>query len=346
MAKARSLADLLRIRAANAKLLDRVDGHLGTALGFKTVKGEITTEPCVTVFVPKKVAEPLVPKSQRVPKELQGPDGLTCATDVVTGAKADGEPPSPPLDEKNQQIVEELQSGTLGIIGGIQLAFFEGGAGFVGTAACVVSRGPKKGLLTNQHVGGSPGRPIYHPDPGRYRIGFTRASVAMDPDEYYLNHLIDEENAYYRIDCAFIELQGEALELAQPGLHELGPIGKPLPLDLGTMGPLGTKVISIGRTRGIQRGTIVAFGYEFNDQDESVYTDYLIIGERAGVPFSDHGDSGKLIVTDDAKKNAVALLWGGWSERLRKGHGQENWTYAIDVNKPLKQLGLTIEGGS
>ena len=78
------------------------------------------------------------------------------------------------------------------------------------------------------------------------------------------------------------------------------------------MGPIGRRVVSIGRTRGITRGTIMAFGYEWYDEEESIYTDYLILGE-GGQIFSDHGDSGKLIVTDDANRNAVALLWGGGS---------------------------------
>jgi hypothetical protein len=107
------------------------------------------------------------------------------------------------------------------------------------------------------------------------------------------------------------------------------------------MGPLGKKVISIGRTRGIQRGTIVAFGYEWYDAEASIYTDYLVIGEHGGA-FSDHGDSGKLIVTDDATHRPVALLWGGWYEKLRKGVGQENWTYAIDINKALGKLEVDI----
>jgi hypothetical protein len=164
----------------------------------------------------------------------------------------------------------------------------------------------------------------------------------MDPDEYYFNGLIDEEDAYYRIDCAFVEVQDAAAPLLKPGLHRLGSIGAPIPLDLNTMGPIGRKVVSIGRTRGIQRGTIAAYGYEwYDDPTSSVYTDYLIIGEKGKV-FSDHGDSGKLIVTDDAEQNPIALLWGGWHERLRRGHGQENWTYAIDINKALNKLEVEV----
>ena len=40
MPKATSLGDLLRIRAANAALIDQVNDNLGCALGFKTVKNK------------------------------------------------------------------------------------------------------------------------------------------------------------------------------------------------------------------------------------------------------------------------------------------------------------------
>ena len=58
--------------------------------------------------------------------------------------------------------------------------------------------------------------------------------------------------------------------------------------------------------------------------------------------FSDHGDSGKIIVTDDSAHNVVALLWGGWQKRLRRGKMQEDWTYAIDINYVLDLLVVDV----
>ena len=139
--------------------------------------------------------------------------------------------------------------------------------------------------------------------------------------------------------------------LIDPELPGIGPVGSPLALDLDTMGPVGRRVTSVGGRRGLQRGTIAAFSYEFYDQQEPGYTDYLIIGDddvnSEGVQvtrtaFSDQGDSGKIIVTDDANKNVVALLWGGWQQRLRHGKMQEGWTYAIDINYVLNLLDIDI----
>ena len=97
----------------------------------------------------------------------------------------------------------------------------------------------------------------------------------------------------------------------------------------------------MSRTRGVQRGTVAGYAYEWRDGEESIYTDLLVIGEEGEV-FSDKGDSGKILVTDDEVHRPVALLWGGWQERLRQGREQENWTYAIDLGKVLDRLHLQL----
>ena len=161
---------------------------------------------------------------------------------------------------------------------------------------------------------------------------------------------MDEPRAKYVLDSAFVELyvdiEDAEVEPRIPLLDDGGQIvykelGDPLELDLDTMGPVGQEVVGVGRTRSFQRGTITAFGYEYHDEGTSSrYTDYLIVGED-GSEFSDPGDSGKLIVTRDGQR-PVALLWGGWREQLRAGRGQENRTYAIDINLVLEKLRVEL----
>ena len=136
-----------------------------------------------------------------------------------------------------------------------------------------------------------------------------------------------------------------------PHLFGIGSIGKPLPLDLDTMGPIGKRVLSVGSRRGVQGGTIMAYSYEYYDGDEFLYTDYLILGDEGigqnGLPFlptafSDHGDSGKLVVTDDQNHNAVALLWGGFPAQLRPSRQMEKWSFASDVSRVLNLLNVDI----
>ena len=153
--------------------------------------------------------------------------------------------------------------------------------------------------------------------------------------------IIDETRSYVRCDCGFVAVDDHLKSHVQPGLYAIGTTGPLQRIDPDKMDIIGQKVISIGRTRGVQRGTIAAYAYEFNDGFFSIYTDLLIIGED-GKAFSWKGDSGKIIVTDDAEHRPVALLWGGWQEKLRHGREQEIWSYAIDLGKVLDALELEL----
>ena len=86
MPEAKSLRDLLRIRAANRDIIEKVSGNLGSALGFKKPTGEeVSEEPAVIIFVERKIDNRWLSSSERIPAMLNGPDGLTCTTDVVEG---------------------------------------------------------------------------------------------------------------------------------------------------------------------------------------------------------------------------------------------------------------------
>lgn len=160
-------------------------------------------------------------------------------------------------------------------------------------------------------------------------------------DEKWYEGVIDEVNSYVRCDCGFVVVDENLSRHVASGLHVIGKTGPLLRINPDTIDIIGQKVISIGRTRGVQRGTVVAYAYEYCDEIRSIYTDLLIIGEE-GRAFSWKGDSGKIIVTDDEDHRPVALLWGGWQERLRHGREQENWTYAIDLGKVLDRLNLEL----
>jgi hypothetical protein len=351
--EAKSLNDLLQIRTGNRDKIEAVNGNLGTALGFKWTNGECTKHPAIIIFVPQKIALELVPEEERVPKWLEAPDGTWCLTDVVTGGKAETLEefePLPELSEENKRIVQELRSGRIGLIGGIQLAALEEGIAdsehaFVGTAGIAVRHieNGQAGFLTNQHVADESGRRIYHPWHLYYGIGYSRSTLEYATDQVWYEGIIDEAYSYVRCDCGFVAVDEHLINHVRPGLHVIGQTGPLLRTDPNTMDVIGQKVISIGRTRGAQRGTIVAYAYEFQDDFFSLYTDFLIIGED-GKAFSWKGDSGKIIVTDDDAHRPVALLWGGWQERLRHGREQENWTYAIDLGKVLDRLNLKLLG--
>ena len=258
------------------------------------------------------------------------------------------------LSEAKLNLRERLRGWSDRVTPGSQIAGIDlAGDGYLGTLGCFArDRGSGElGFITNQHVGDHEGNVLYFPLPGARRVGIVQRMREFVLDQARFAGLINEPTARFRIDCAFValhdDLPGDDIDTAVPVLRgdgeaELRRLGSPAALNLESMEPIGQRVVGVGRTRSFQRGTIVAFAYEYHDEHgDSRYTDYLIVGEE-GDEFSDHGDSGKLIMTDDDDLRPIALLWGGWQERLRRGREQENWTYAIDIGYVLDKLGVDI----
>jgi DNA/RNA endonuclease G (NUC1) len=331
---------------------------LGTALGFKYRNRVRTSHAAVIVFVPRKMSD--LPIDRRVPTTLSVEvDGVRCwcFTDVVVGGKANEyiDPPRP--TSANVALAGRLQGVNKRLVGGVQIGGSFDVTGedgvdrpqvFVGTIGCaVVDRDDPDivGLLTNHHVAATRDRAIFQPapdTPGSRKIGQTvRAFEEIDDEDHY-HGLLDEPNASVRIDCAFVRLAPNEIANVAEGLHTIGPLGELMTISLESMDVIGTRVSSIGRTRGVQHGVVYAYSYEWHDEPSlSVYTDFLIISDDEHGVFSDRGDSGKLIITRDDRR-PLALLWGGWDERLRHARGKENWTYAIDLSKVLDKLNVDL----
>ncbi len=346
MAQAQTLRDLMRIRAHNRESLDSINGNLGTALGFKKRTGQpLSKEPAIIVFVPQKINPKWIPESQVIPKQLEGPDGLECALDVVEGGKAETEKDVPPAVD---ELTERLRGWDDQVWAGSQVSHWvnqDEGSYSIGTLGAFARKRDDEalGFLTNQHVGIEPGKKLLHPVPWGTPLGTTEKVIEYVTDEDWYGPLVDEPSTWVRVDCAFVRLVPDFnLADINPHMIGVGQLGPVKSISLDDMSIIGQKVLRVGRTTGLRRGTVVAFGYEFVDaRDATGYTDLLIIGDN-DVPFSTHGDSGSLIVTDGGQFNPIGLLWGGWQERLRTGHAQENWTYGIDLTRVLDALEIDL----
>ena len=346
MSEAKSLKDLMRIRAHNRNFLDSINGNLGTALGFKKKSGQtLSKQPAIIVFVPQKINPKWIPQAQMIPEKLDGPDGLWCALDVVEGGKAKTEKEIPLVMD---ELVMNLRGWADKVWGGSQVAHWidqNTGSYSMGTlGAFARSRNDGTlGFLTNQHVGIEPGKKLFHPVPWGTHLGTTDRVLEYVEDQEWYGPLVDEPDTYVRVDCAFVKLASgfneSDINTQMMGVGELGPVKN---ISLDDLSIIGQKVLRVGRTTGLRRGTIVAFGYEFVDvSDVATYTDLLILGDN-NIPFSTHGDSGSLIVLDNPQLNPIGLLWGGWEEKLRSGYAQENWTYGIVLNRILDALEIDM----
>lgn len=368
---ARSLGDLLEIRDHHHARLTATPGVLGTALGH--VQGGA---PGLLVFVRYKIAAKWVAPAQLVPRELTGPAGQVCPVAVIESSAdldmsllaelGDGtrvrlpvtqlQPPSP-LDAARHELRAYLRGWSDRLLPGSQLAATgPGGQLREGTLSCFVrdARGTP-GFLTNEHVAGAVGQVLYHPTSYARPVGRTVASVLVVADEQRFGGRVDQPNAYYSVDAAFVALDAGLgagdVEPRMPylranGMVELRRLAAPWQLTLDGMGPVGRAVVSVGRTRSFQRGRIAAFGYRWvSSEGSEFFTDYLVVGDGPE-PFSAPGDSGKLLAIDDgAALRPVALLWGGAAGEMYLGAEQSRWSYATDLGLALASLGLELIGG-
>jgi hypothetical protein len=215
--------------------------------------------------------------------------------------------------------------------------------GTIGAFVKSRSNDKKLGLLTNMHVGIESGQKLYHPLPNGMHIATTDRVIEWVDDQEWYGSFTDEPNARVRADCAFAKID-PSFDVSNLNVQMMGvgQLGRLWPISLDDMSIIGQRVLRVGRTTGLRRGTITAFGYEFEDEkSQTSYTDLLIVGDN-DIPFSTYGDSGSLIVLDNQEMNPVGLLWGGWMEKLRTGHAQENWTYGISLGRVLDALDIDL----
>jgi CARDB len=203
-------------------------------------------------------------------------------------------------------------------------------------------------ILSNNHVlananNASIGDPEYQP--GVYDGG-TSADIVANLSAF---KTIDFSGGSNTIDAAI-------------ALTNAGNVGNGTPLDDGYGAPasqifddadhngtfdnrndlLGVAVKKYGRTTKLTHGTITAINATVSVCYEVVYifcvksatfVDQLIVTPGT---FSDGGDSGSLIVTDDATSNPVALLFAGSSSE----------TIANRIDLVLNYFGVHVDGGS
>ncbi|HET7603299.1 MAG TPA: hypothetical protein VFK36_09815, partial [Gemmatimonadales bacterium] len=100
----------------------------------------------------------------------------------------------------------------------------------------------------------------------------------------------------------------------------------------------GMLVQKCGRTTGCTHGRVSAVGATISVQYEAGVATFnnqvVITSTSKRSPFSDSGDSGSLIVTDDASANPVALLFAG----------SRSSTIGNPIGAVLSALGVTIDG--
>ncbi|HWC74423.1 MAG TPA: CARDB domain-containing protein, partial [Gemmatimonadales bacterium] len=204
-------------------------------------------------------------------------------------------------------------------------------------------------ILSNNHVlansnGASIGDPEYQPGP--YDGGTSADQIATLTDFQVISFASNGSNT---IDAAIALSSPDLLDNAVPSDDGYGMPNSKIYGDSDGDGffddrnaLLGLNVQKYGRTTHLTHGQItgvnatVTICYEvsgFTCTKTARYVDQLIISPGT---FSGGGDSGSLIVTDDANVNPVALLFAGSS----------SVTIGNRIDLVLNRFGVTIDGSS
>ena len=293
-------AEEARIRAildAGAEAeLRAIPGVVHVSVGLKQINGTATDEFCIRVYVAQKKDVGAIPPSERIPKSIQG-----VPTDV------------------NQVKVVDAHEDTARyrpITGGIQITngiVAADGTISLGTLGCLATDNAdaKTVLVTNFHViGGTAGVSVFQPSTAAADlIGVVKRGQITGT----IDAAVADINA--GVTTTTDEINGLFLNSSNHIAGVTDPVG-------------GMRVFKVGRTTGLTDGKVV-------DADSVVTVSYdAPIGSKnftkailiqctkvsgcccctcnvvdSSREFSDHGDSGSVVVSD--QRMAIGLIMGG-----------------------------------
>jgi hypothetical protein len=115
------------------------------------------------------------------------------------------------------------------------------------------------------------------------------------------------------------------------------PNGYGIPNSTTASASVGMHVQKYGRTTSLTKGSVYAINANVLVQYSSgvaQFNDQIVV--TSGTPFIKPGDSGSLLVTDDAAAHPVGLLFAG--------NGSGNFAWANEIDQVLGTLGVVIDG--
>lgn len=304
--------------------------------------------PCILVFVSKWATEAeLVKDGSIVPRSIYLPDGRIVPICVVEAPRA-------------RKVDDSIDSGSLvfptGYIGGGFPVIVESqGEQRVASIGCLVSDGHKYYALTNKHVVGDAGTPIFTMMKGltkRIGVGSGKSLGKIAFSDAYLDwagqHIvvngdvgliqIDDTNIW-KTDVLGIGEMGELADLNTSNIT-LSLISA---LNAGR-NETYPKMKAFGAVSGRVDAEIVGLFYRYKSVGGTEYVADFLLGGVDGKPLNiHHGDSGTLwlIDTPEAKNMPIALHWG--QHNFVAAEGREAIPYALATNLTTACVALDVD---
>jgi hypothetical protein len=179
-----------------------------------------------------------------------------------------------------------------------------------GTLGALVTDGTNQYILSNNHVLGRSGNAVAGEDvsqPGRIDLNCNVGTIVAD---FTLAPALGPSN----VDAAIAQLRAGQME-SSGAIEDIG-----IPSSATVNASVGLSVAKSGRTTGFTTGSVTSTNTSVSVQYQAncgsgkkftvSYTNQIVIG---GSSFSAGGDSGSLIVTNNAAHNPVGLLYAGSS---------------------------------
>jgi hypothetical protein len=239
-----------------------------------------------------------------VPTTLYLPDGRSVPVCVILA----------PKEERNEIRPIEVNQPLNNIGGGSTVVAQVQGREYAATIACLVSDGHTVFGLTNRHVVGEPGEPIY----SRLNGSLERIGVSA---EKQLTRLAFSDlypgwpgrDVYVNVDVGLIE--ADNLDQWTAKIKNIDQMGKMVDLSVNnlSLALIGSHVQGTGAASGLMSGEVCAFFYRYKTNGGFEYVADLLIGPRTTAtsgrkkqpPFATHpGDSGTLWLLEPRDEDA------------------------------------------
>ncbi len=258
---------------------------VGVGIGEKIAAESDTGEPCVTVYVIAKAPKKDVESEALVPTSVGG-----VATDVVS---------------VGELVAQPFRGRYRPAPGGVSVGHYKITAGTLG---CMVRRGTKRFILSNNHVlanqnAAKIGDPILQPGP--YDGGKVPKDTIAKLAQFIPIKFGGVTPNY--VDCAIAAPLASGL--VTPKNIWYGTVSAAI-----VAPQMNLMVKKAGRTTQRTRGRIAGINatvkVNYGTSGVALFKNQIIIVSLSSAPFSQGGDSGSLIVTNDGNR-PVGLLFAG-----------------------------------